>query len=100
MLRGTTPTHNFDVDIDTAIIKELKITYSQKDIEVLSKKMRDCTILQNRIVTRLSQEDTFLFECNQVVNIQMRVLTTSGDVLISEIMRMSVGRCLDDEVLV
>lgn len=99
MFKGTTPTHTFEVDIDTDVIKEVKIIYSQRDKEVLVKRTDECTIESGLISTRLSQEDTFLFESNTIVSIQVRVLTTGGDALLSDLIMTSVGKCLDDEVL-
>lgn len=99
MFKGTTPTHMFNIPIDTSIIKEIKITYSQRDKEVLVKRTEDCTISEGLITTKLSQEDTFLFEGNMIVTIQMRILTMGGDALIAEPIMMAVGKCLDDEVL-
>lgn len=99
MYKGTTPTHMFNVPIDTSIIKEIKITYSQRDEEVLVKRTEDCTISEGLITTKLSQEDTFRFEGNMIVTIQMRILTLGGDALIAEPIMMAVGKCLDDEVL-
>ena len=100
MFKGTTPTHTFKVTIDTSLIKEVKITYSQRDKEILVKRTPDCTIVEDAISTKLSQEDTFLFESNTLVSIQLRVLTKGGDALITEPMLIGVGKCLDDEVLV
>ena len=100
MFKGTTPTHIFEVELDTSTIKEVKITYSQRDQEVLVKRTEDCTIDSETISTRLSQEDTFLFEDNTLVTIQLRVLTTGGDALIAEPIIISIGKCLDDEVLI
>lgn len=100
MFKGTTPTHKFNVSIDTSFIKEVKITYSQRDKEILVKRTDDCTIGDGAIATRLSQEDTFLFEGNMLVTIQLRVLTLGGDALVSEPIMTGVGKCIDDEVLV
>jgi hypothetical protein len=100
MFKGTTPTHTFNVPIDTSLIKEVKITYSQMDKEKLVKRTEECTIGEGVITTRLSQEDTFKFEGNMIVTIQLRVLTLGGDALIAEPIMMAVGKCLDDEVLV
>lgn len=100
MLKGTTPTHIFHVDIDVSVIKEVKITYSQKNNVILTKRTEDCTIEDGMISTRLSQEDTFMFEPNSHVTIQVRVLTLGGDALTSNLMMRTVGMCLDDEVLV
>lgn len=44
MFKGTTPTHAFQVPIDSSMIKEVKITYSQRDEEVLVKRTKDCII--------------------------------------------------------
>ena len=100
--RGTTPLHAYE-DIPPEVfsaIKEVKITYSQCDKEVLVKRTEDCTMADGKITTRLSQEDTFCFDCKKMVDIQLRVLLESGECLKSEIMTESVGKCLDDEVLV
>ena len=100
MYKGTTPTHTFKVKIDTSAIKEVKITYKQNDKIVLTKRTSDCTIEYGKIITQLSQEDTFLFDSARFVNIQLRVLLADGQACNSPIFRKSVGDCLDDEVLV
>ena len=97
---GTTPIHSFEVEIDTSLIKEVKIIYSQKEKEILTKRTEDCTIEEGKIVTRLTPEDIFLFEASTLVSIQLRVLTKGGEAIISDLMMDGVGKCLDDEVLV
>lgn len=99
MFKGTTPTHTFNVDIDTSLIQTVKITYTQKDKEILAKRTEDCEIGEGVITTRLSQEDTFLFKEDVWVTVQLRILTKAGDALASAPVLMSVGRCLDEEVL-
>lgn len=99
MFKGTTPTHTFEVDIDTSLIKTVKITYTQKDKEILVKRTEDCSIGEGVITTTLSQKDTFLFKEDVWVTVQLRILTLSGDAFASAPMMMSVGKCLDEEVL-
>ena len=99
MFKGTTPTHTFNVDVETSLIQTVKITYTQKDRVVLVKRTDECTIGDGVITTRLTQEDTFLFEEDVLVTVQVRLLTFDGDALASAPMMMSVGKCLDDEVL-
>lgn len=99
MNRGSTPTHYFDVAIDTSNIKEVKITYSQSDKIILEKYKKDCTIEEGRITTTLTQEETFLFKHDKLVLIQIRVLTSDGKCIPSNIMVKDVGECLDTEVL-
>lgn len=101
MNKGTTPIHIFGVPAEIASsAKEVKITYSQRDNEILVKRTEDCTIGEDTITTRLTQEDTFLFDHNEIVSIQIRVLTSSGDALASDLISVSVKKCLDEEVLV
>lgn len=100
MVKGTTPKHIFRVKIDTTLIKTVKITYSQDNKVVLSKRTEDCTLENGAIIARLAQEDTFLFDCNSLVTIQVRVLTFGGDALRSKSIVKSVDECFDDEVLV
>ena len=100
MFRGTTPTHTFTVPIESSKIKEVRVIYSQNDKSILIKKTEDATVNDNEIKVKLTQEETFKFDCNAPVQIQIRVLTTSGDALLSNPITMTVGKCLDDEVLI
>ena len=100
MNRGTTPTHTFTIPFDTSLIKEVKIIYSQDDEQVLCKRTEDCELNGNEIKTTLSQEETFMFDCKKLVQIQIRVLTLVGESLITPIIARTVEKCLDDEVLV
>ena len=100
MIRGTTPTHIFQIPFNTSQIKELKILYAQSNEILLEKRMRDCTIDGDTITVHLTQEETFLFDCKKNrVEIQIRILTTNDELLSSTIMNVPVSRCLDNEVL-
>lgn len=100
MIRGTTVTHTFNVDLKASEIKELKVTYSQGGRIVLFRKLADCEVTDNTIVVKLLQEDTFKFDSSKHVNIQIRVLTNDDQVSSTPILTVSVGACLDNEVLV
>ena len=100
MIRGTTPTHIFNIPLAASEIKEIKITYSQNGSVVLSKKKGDCEIIDNVVTVTLSQEDTFKFNSAMHVKIQMRVMTNTGCVMGSKTMTVSVDDCLDSEVLI
>lgn len=99
MYKGTTPTHIFKLPFDSSMVKECKITYAQDDVIVLEKFTEDCTLEGEYITTTLTQEETFLFNHKRTVQIQLRVLTTAGDALASDISSVSVRQCLDEEIL-
>ena len=96
---GATPRHTFTVPFSTDLIKELKITYVQNNKTVLEKYLADCEVEENSVSYSLTQEETFLFDSDVMVEVQARVLTTGGDALVSGIHIMRAERCLDREVL-
>ena len=100
MIKGTTPTHTFEVDIDTDSIKEVKVTYSQQDKVIVEKRTEECDITQGKIQTKLTQEETFKFDHLVLVYAQLRILTINGDVLATDLIMLPVSKCLDEEVLI
>ena len=99
MIQGTTPIHIFNMPFDTANIKNVRITYAQNNAVVLTKELVDCTIEGNAVMAKLSQEETFLFDVNAPVDIQIRVLTNGGDALASKVQRVGLRSVLDGAVL-
>lgn len=100
MIRGTTPTHTFEVDFDTSLIKEVKITYSQFEKVLVEKYTQDCVITEGKIETKLTQEETFLFDSTRYVYAQIRILTNDGECHSTNLIKIEVEKCFDDEVLV
>lgn len=99
MIRGTTPTHTFNIPFDTSLVDEVKILYAQDDVVVIEKTTADCTLDYKKISVTLTQEDTFAFDCKKAVEIQLRVLTTAGEALATVPEKVGVTKCLDNEVL-
>lgn len=99
MMQGTTPTHTFVIPFETSIIDNVRVLYAQNDKVILTKNKEDCTLDDNTIITRLTQEETFLFDNKSPVKIQLRVKTVGGDALITRKYTVSIGKCLDKEVL-
>lgn len=99
MIRGTTPTHIFNLPIETKIIKKIRISYKQGDSVLVEKTESDVTILATSIKLKLSQEDTFRFTSNIPVQLQLKVLTSLEDVLASPIKTIPVSVILNEEVL-
>lgn len=100
MIKGTTPTHTFNIPFDTSLVKVCRIIYAQNDEVLFIKTNEDCTLEGSVIKTRLTQEDTFMFDHNKPVQIQLRILTKNGESLSSVINKVGVSNCLGNEVLV
>ena len=99
MRRGTTPTHTFNLPFDMSAVSNVRIIYAQGSNVVLTKEKSDCECDGNTISFKLTQEETFLFDCGRNADVQVRVLTAAGDSLASDIHKISIATCLDNGVL-
>lgn len=97
--QGTTPQHTFTIPFDVSLAKEIMIIYAQNDVEVFRKTTEDCAIERNTISVTLKQEDAFKLDHKQNVQIQARILTMDGNALASDVKVVSVGKCLNSEVM-
>lgn len=97
--QGTTPTHTFTIPFDTSLLKTVHIAYAQCDEVLFVKSDDDITLDGNKIITTLTQEETLRLDPTKVVAIQIRCLTYKGDAPASDIMLVSVDKCLEKEVL-
>lgn len=99
MIRGTTPTHTFRLPFDTSMVDEVKITYAQDGDIKLVKGTEECVLEGSAVKVTLTQNDTFSFDVTKAVQVQIRILTISGEALASVIEKIGVADCLDNEVL-
>jgi hypothetical protein len=99
MIRGTTPTHTFKLPFDSFMIKDVRVIYAQNDVEVFHKDIYECELDGNELRVTLTQSDTLKLNHRCTVQIQVRVLTTDDVAMASNISTISVGQCLNDEVI-
>ena len=99
MIRGTTPIHIFEIPFEVSLLEKIEITYSQKNKIVLQKHKEDVGLSGTEITLKLTQEETLKFNTTDNVLIQIRVKTTSGEVLANEIILASVSQVLSEEIL-
>ena len=98
MIIGTTPTHEFTIPSELSEFNEIHIIYAQNDKIVLLKTKEDCTIEENKISVQLTQDETFRFDPEEDVYIQVRLLI-GREALSSGIVRVKCQKCLETEIL-
>lgn len=98
MIRGTTPTHIFNVNVDLTDADVIYITYKQSDSIVVEKEKSDCTITADSVSVTLSQEDTLKFN-TAAVEIQIRARFPDGSAIASNIMQTTATRILKGGVI-
>ena len=101
MIRGTTPKLEFTLPFDTSLIAEMYITLKQNGTTILEKTLSDCNCSGTSVSLTLTQEDTLKLEQKPHSDgeMQIRVRTTAGEALASNIMRIYVGRILKEGVI-
>lgn len=104
MTRGTTPTHTFALpdNLKTATFSALYITYAQHGTTVLEKTLNDVANNSGVLTCTLTQADTLKFEvldqhygCDKVA-IQVRLKTSDGTAMASDIMAIPISDILKD----
>lgn len=98
MVRGTTPTHVFNVNVD---LRECRVyvTYSQFNRIIVEKTNEDITINEDNIIVDLLQTETMRFDAKSPVKIQIRFIRENGEVSASEIMETEVKDILKRGVI-
>lgn len=99
MTRGTTPTLEFRLPFHSSVIQAAYVTFDQNGETVLEKDLAACACEEDRLILKLTQEDTLAFAEDQVVEIQIRVRTVDGNAIASNIMTTPANRILKDGVI-
>lgn len=99
--RGTTPVHSFTLpdelkDVDFAA---LYITYKQDGKTVIEKDRSSISIEDGVASVRLTQEETLLFSDCWKCHIQVRLRTSAGDALVSNVANIPVYDVLKEGVI-
>lgn len=99
MIRGTTPTFEFTLPFPVSTLKNAFVTFSQKRKVIINKELHQCECNENTLIVNLTQEDTLKFCCEDLVLIQVRVLTENNEALASQIIQTEANNILYDEVI-
>lgn len=98
--RGTTPTHTIVTDVDLRDAEEIYVTYEQNSYNLIEKKKEDLQeILEDRLVVKLTQEETLRFKEKGKIEIQIRALFGDGSALKSNVMETNADRLLKKGVI-
>lgn len=102
MLRGTTPTHIFETNVDLTHAAAVYVTYSQGKCNkvVLEKGIDDLKIVAGVVEVSLSQADTLKFDDTcPTARAQVRALLPDGTALATDKIPLSVRGILKDGVI-
>lgn len=98
-VRGATWHSEFELPFGEEYISVLEITYSQNGEIILQKRKEDCTIKGNIIYVELTQEETFLFDEKQLVDVQIKAKDPTGNAVSSDVISEFVYPSLSQKPL-
>ena len=94
MIRGTTPTHVFETDVDLSDAEVLYVTYRQGTI-VVEKTKDDCEVTSDSVSVKLTQKETLLFKAgNYNTEVQIRARFADGTAVASNTIDLDVSPIL------
>lgn len=99
MIRGTTPTNVFAIDLDLTDADVVYITYKQGGETVIEKTKSNMTIDAEQITVELTQEETLRLRSPETVQIQIRARFSDGAAVASNIMTATVEQILKNGVI-
>ena len=105
MIRGTTPTLEFNLPFLASLIKsaQIMISYIDNNKEVVIEKgLDECVLGETTISTELTQEETLAFPAPITAEVQLRVVVNQGGkdtALATDIYKVKVKKLLKDGVL-
>jgi hypothetical protein len=100
VIRGTTPTHEFELPYPIALVDDIRVVYGQNKKAIIVKTINDCTLTEGQISISLTQEETFLFSASKKLEIELRIKLANGKVVRTEepIILRVIGS-MSDEVI-
>lgn len=98
MIRGTTPTLEFVLPFKASILAEAYVTLAQAGGVVLDKPLSECTLDGDKMIVKLTQEDTLKLKTG-LVEIQIRAKTGDGNAIASDIILTSAQKILKEGVI-
>lgn len=100
MIRGSTPTLKFELplEIDNNVTK-LRLTFKQNGEIVFEKTEKDIVINEQFFTVRLTQEETLMFDSSCPIRMQVKIRTTDGNVVPSDVVLIECKDVLSEEIL-
>lgn len=97
MYRGTNPIIRLQVELDTSLIEDVYVTFSQDNVNI-EKTFEDCTISEGVIAVNLTQDETLSLKVG-IVQVQARIKLSDETLLATEIFNIPVQKILKEGVI-
>lgn len=100
MRRGTTPTFIFEFPFDVESVQAVHVAFSQSGENILTKEDNECTLSRNTVSVQLTQDETYMFAADGIVEVQARILTADEQAVSSDVVYIKCKRSLTEDILI
>lgn len=97
--KGCTYKNTFDFPYSENSVEAIQIAYWQNGKVLFDKRLCDCTFSEGMVTVYLNQEETLMFNSQQVIKIQLKVRLVGGAVVKSNIIETITDEVLSHEVI-
>ena len=98
MIRGSTSTFTLSLPSDASLFTEAEATFTQEGKCLLVKTTSDMTWRGDRTLSfALSESESLLFAADSIAELQLRLVTHDGKILLSHPKRLAIGRRLPED---
>lgn len=102
MIKGTTPTLQFNLPFETSIIKAAEIVLRYVDnakTVIIERSLKDCNVGDRSISATLTQEETLALPAPTTAKVQIRVKTIDDKTFACSPKKVLIGELLKESVL-
>lgn len=96
MIRGSTPTLEFNLPFDVSGVSQLEIIFAQNKRVIVEKDLADCESDGQTLRVMLSRAETLAFSAGRQMEMQLHVIFYDGAEVYSDIITESVERILKE----
>ena len=98
MIRGTTPTNVFNVNLDLTNADVIYITYAQQNKPIIEKAINDIVVEPDKLTVKLTQQETLKLQV-RACEIQIRARFPDGTAIASNIIQTTARKILKGGVI-
>ena len=98
MIRGSTPTFTCSLPADASLFVEIEVIFVQDGKEMIRLTKKDLTAAEGRGITfSLGEEQTLAFAAGVTAELQLRLVTSEGEIFLSLPKRLAVRRRISED---
>lgn len=98
MRRGSTPTFRVNMPAHSSCFSDVTVVFVQNGNVILTIEHDFLTFEDYVLTFTLTEEQSFMFEAGHIAELQLRAVTTLGQVLVSDIKQIAIMKKYPEDI--